>query len=161
MQSLSVFLNIIKVADFRWKNTDVSRNEGGVSCDLYIFFDLLYKYAKFHYCTICLTDFRQGAFSLHPWAALKKPILNRVKTAAFLDNNWKSFFSSSLIPFPTKVCGDVPLSSLEEYLESYRGWQKVYNELKNALQYYISTDADLGGEEATCCPYFWTRLENV
>ena len=43
------------------------------------------------------------------------------KTAAFLDNNWKSFSSSSLIPFSTKVCGDASLSSLGEFLESYRG----------------------------------------
>ena len=28
MQSLSVFLDIAKFADFRWKNTDVSRTQG-------------------------------------------------------------------------------------------------------------------------------------
>ena len=32
-----VFLNITKVADFRWKNADFSRTQRGVSRDFYIF----------------------------------------------------------------------------------------------------------------------------
>ena len=40
MQSISVFLDITKVADFQWKNADVSR---GVSRDLYIFASSLGK----------------------------------------------------------------------------------------------------------------------
>ena len=51
----------------------------------------------------------------------KRPVLNRVNAATFLDNNWKSFSSSSLIPFSTKICSDVPFSSLGEYLESFGG----------------------------------------
>ena len=45
------------------------------------FLDLLC--VKFHYCQICVTDFRkEGFFAAHyPWAALKRPILNRVKDA--------------------------------------------------------------------------------
>ena len=37
MQSISVFLNITEVADFRWKNADVSRTEG-VCHVIYMFF---------------------------------------------------------------------------------------------------------------------------
>ena len=47
----------------------------------------------------------------------KKARLKRVKTAAFLDDNWKSFSSSSQIPFSTKVCSDNPRSNLGEYLD--------------------------------------------
>ena len=36
MQSLSAFLDITKVADFRWKNADVSKTQE-VSRDLYVF----------------------------------------------------------------------------------------------------------------------------
>ena len=96
------------------------------------FFDLLqtkYKCAKFHYCRICLTGFRLGGLFPYLWGAPKTLILNRLKTAAFLDNNWRSFCSSLLIPFPAKVCSCVPLSSMGEYLENYRGWLKVYHEL--------------------------------
>ena len=47
------------------------------------FLDLLwvwYDCAKFHHCRICVTDFSErGPFwPPHPWAAAKKPILNRV-----------------------------------------------------------------------------------
>ena len=37
MQSISVFLDITKVADFRWKNADDSRTQG-VCHVIYIFF---------------------------------------------------------------------------------------------------------------------------
>ena len=37
MQSLSVFRDITKVADFRWKNADVSRTQG-VCHTIYAFF---------------------------------------------------------------------------------------------------------------------------
>ena len=40
MQSVSVFLDIIKVTDLLWKNGDVSRTQG-VSHVIYIFLDLL------------------------------------------------------------------------------------------------------------------------
>ena len=45
--------------------------------------------AKFHHCWICETEFREGDIfghppaPLHPWAAPKKPILNRVKLENF------------------------------------------------------------------------------
>ena len=45
-----------------------------------------YNCAKFHLCGLYVTDFREGAFLPpplpHPWAAPKKPILNRVKASA-------------------------------------------------------------------------------
>ena len=58
-----------------------SRN---VSRDLYIFWIFLDNCAKFHHCRICVADFRDGGAKRppHPWAAPKKPILNRVKTFA-------------------------------------------------------------------------------
>ena len=40
MQSISVFLDLTKVADFRLKNAHVSRIQS-VSCDLYIFWMFL------------------------------------------------------------------------------------------------------------------------
>ena len=57
-----------------------------VSQDVYIFFGnfLGYNFVKFHHCRICVTDFREGVFlpnppsPAHPWAAPKKPIMNRV-----------------------------------------------------------------------------------
>ena len=61
-------------------------------CDvIHIFFNLLwvrYNCAKFHHSTICVTDFREGGglFALHPWAAPKKSILNRVNRK-FLNTN--------------------------------------------------------------------------
>ena len=38
MQSISVFLNISKFADFWWKNADISRNQG-VCHMIHIFFE--------------------------------------------------------------------------------------------------------------------------
>ena len=50
MQSISVFLDKAKFADFRLKNADVSsqQNSRGVSRDSYIFW-IFYTCAKFHY----------------------------------------------------------------------------------------------------------------
>ena len=51
---------------------------------LIYFLDLLwvrYNCAKFHHCRICVTSFREGGLfgpPPHPWAAPKKPNLNRV-----------------------------------------------------------------------------------
>ena len=69
MQSISVFLDIKNFADFRWKNTDVSRTQG-VCHVIHIFLDLLkvrYNCAKLHHCRICVKDFRErGAPSPSP-----------------------------------------------------------------------------------------------
>ena len=57
------------------------------------FLDLLwvrYNCAKFHHCKICVTDFKKVGkgggelfhLSPHPWAAPKKPILNRIKCSS-------------------------------------------------------------------------------
>ena len=62
MQSISVFLDIAKFADFQWKNADVSRTQGCVTWFIY-FLDLLrvrYNCANFHHCRICVTDLREG-----------------------------------------------------------------------------------------------------
>ena len=60
MKPISVFLEIAKFADLQWNTGDVSRT---------------------HY-RICVTNFREsgegGGAKGHPWAAPKKPILNRV-----------------------------------------------------------------------------------
>ena len=44
-----------------------------------------YEGAKFDHCRICVTDFKEGQPlcppPFHPWAAPKKPTLNRVKNA--------------------------------------------------------------------------------
>ena len=63
-----------------------AERKGCVTSFIYLL-DLLwvrYNCAKFHHCKIYVTDFREGAFlpllpPLHPWAAPKKPILNKVK----------------------------------------------------------------------------------
>ena len=75
MQSISVFLDITKFADFQWKNADVSRTQGVCRESS------LGNCTKFHHCRISVTDFREGGIfgSPHPWAFPKMPILNRVK----------------------------------------------------------------------------------
>ena len=66
-----------KIFWFPTKNADVSRTEG-VYHLIHIFLDLLYNYAKFHHCRICVTDFRlYGPPSVSspektpPWIGLK------------------------------------------------------------------------------------------
>ena len=67
MQSMSVLLYILK---------------GYITWFIY-FLDTLYvRYncAKFYHCRISVTDFREmGPFYTHPWAAQKRPIINRFK----------------------------------------------------------------------------------
>ena len=61
MQFLSVFLNVTKVTDFRWRNASFSKLKYCVTLFIY-FLDFLYvRYncAKFHHCRICVTDFRE------------------------------------------------------------------------------------------------------
>ena len=80
MQSIPVFFDIAKFADFRQKVVDVSKTPEGCPV-IYIFFgSFLDKYncAKFHHCRICVKDNREGGPFYHPppphpWAALKKP----------------------------------------------------------------------------------------
>ena len=81
MQSLSVFLDIAKTHDFRWKNANASRTQG-VCQMIYIFLDLLYvRYncAKFYHSRICVTDFKEAGDegerfgSPYLWAARKGP----------------------------------------------------------------------------------------
>ena len=91
MQSISVFLEIAKFADFQWRYPDVSRTQE--MCHMiHIFFgfslEVKCNSAKFHYCRIYVTDFREGAFlATHPWVAPKRSILKRVKSKPFKTNN--------------------------------------------------------------------------
>ena len=61
MQSISVFLNIAKFADFRWKNADVSRTQG-VWHDSYMFWIFFWQGITVPSFIIvgCVTDFRDG-----------------------------------------------------------------------------------------------------
>ena len=58
MQSISVFLDITKIAVFRWKNADLSRTQA-VFHVIYKFFRS-YLGKRFHYCRIFVTEFRFG-----------------------------------------------------------------------------------------------------
>ena len=82
MQSISVFLDIGKFADFQWKML-MSVELWKCAKWLIHLLDLLYvRYscAKFRHCRIFATDFREKGFlPPHPCSALKKLILNRVK----------------------------------------------------------------------------------
>ena len=69
MQSISLFFDVAEFADFRWKNVAVSRTQGYVTLLTYTFLGLFwvtYNCAKFQYCRICSTDFRQGVAFLPP-----------------------------------------------------------------------------------------------
>ena len=75
MQSITVFLDIVKCADLRRKNADVSRTLG-VCQVIHIFLDLLwvrYNCAKFHHCRICATDFRERGLFGRPPPSLSSP----------------------------------------------------------------------------------------
>ena len=98
MQFLSVFLNKTNVADFWLKNADISRTQGYVLCIMH-FFWIFFKWGISVPSFIIVGYVWQilgRGISPHPWAASKMPILNSIKTAAFLDNNWKSFTKRSI-----------------------------------------------------------------
>ena len=69
---------------------------------IHIFFESRYNCARFHHCRICVTDFWEGGFFVpplpHPWAALKKPILNRAKRGLSVLNMILEYFA------PGKLC---------------------------------------------------------
>ena len=75
MQSISVFLDIAKFADFRWKMLMSAELKGCVTWFIY-FLDLLwvrYNCAKFYHCRICGTGFREGGlFALHLPAPIRE-----------------------------------------------------------------------------------------
>ena len=105
MQSISVFLDKTKVADFPWKNVDVSRTRG-VFHVIYIFLDppqVRYNCAKFHKFRICVTNFGEGELfapsPLNPWAVQKRPILNRVEGVNEHIISWKNWPKSSIHEF--------------------------------------------------------------
>ena len=121
-----------------------AERKGCVTSFIYLL-DLLwvrYNCAKFHHCKIYVTDFREGAFlpllpPLHPWAAPKKPILNKVKKfqerTFWAQNNkkkplWKNFFFLRKVNFPA--------TSLKNYQKCFsyipRGTSKA---LKTRISY--------------------------
>ena len=81
MQSIPVFLDVNKFADFRWKDARVSRYQA--MCHVFFgsffmsFLDLLkvrHNCAKFDHCRICLKDFRErGLFAPHPTPIREQP----------------------------------------------------------------------------------------
>ena len=72
MQSISVFLDTTKVADFRWKNVDISRVQG-VYHMIYLFFgSSLGVTVPSLFIVGYVADVTEGSAS-------KKPILNRIK----------------------------------------------------------------------------------
>ena len=89
---------MIKIADFRWKNADVSRIQE--VCLLIHFFlgPLLVSYnrAKFHQRRICVTDVYQGSFLPPPFFVSnpKMAHLNDVKISKNLHDDYS----------PTLIC---------------------------------------------------------
>ena len=67
MQSISVFFDTAKLADFWCKNAGICRTQ--VVCRMiHVFLNLLYvsySCVKDHHCKICVTDFEEG-FSFPP-----------------------------------------------------------------------------------------------
>ena len=65
MHFISVFLDMAKFADFKWKNAKISRTQG-VCHVIHMFLDLLwvrYNCAKFHHSRMCVTEFREEQLS--------------------------------------------------------------------------------------------------
>ena len=81
-----------KICWFQMKKWWCQQKSKDLSRDSYIFRFSLGKFSKFNHCWICVIDFREGSFFvlLHPWAALKKSILNKVKDS-------QNFFIKSLL----------------------------------------------------------------
>ena len=87
MESISVFSDIGKFADFRWENADVNRTQG-VCQVIHIFFGSslgklkLPSFIIVRYVWQIIGRRRRGLFGAplprQPWAAPKRPVLNRV-----------------------------------------------------------------------------------
>ena len=91
MQLVSVFFDIAKFSDFHIAKCWCQQNCWRVSRDSY-FSRSLDKVicAKVHHCMICVTDFIEGLglFNpLHPWAAPKRSIINRIKIYCIIHNH--------------------------------------------------------------------------
>ena len=84
MQSIHIFLDIAKFADFQWKVADVSRTQG-VRHVIYMFFGFFLRegitvpsFITVEYLWQILGRGGELSATPLPWAAPKKPILNRV-----------------------------------------------------------------------------------
>ena len=94
MQAISVFLDITKAGDFRWKILMSAELKRCVTWFI-DYLDLLYvRYncAKFHGCRNCVTDFRKVGFL--PSTAPKRPLLNRVNVCVFL-HSWTKYLEQN------------------------------------------------------------------
>ena len=108
MRSISVFLDIIKVADFWWNNVDISRNHGVCHVIFKFFGTSLVRHncPKFLHCAVCETDYgKGGCFVPHPWAAPKNSILNRVNLIFPRDWVWINLLIKNLNEHDSRCSG--------------------------------------------------------
>ena len=78
MYYISAFLEIRKVADFRWKNDDVSRSQECVTWCIYFLEGI--SVPSFIIVGYMWQIFGRRVFlSFHSWAARKRPILDGIK----------------------------------------------------------------------------------
>ena len=105
MQSISVFFDITKFADFRWKNVDVSRSQGGVSRDYC---------AKFHHCRICVTDFRDGGHFCSP-----SPSPSSIREQSRKCPSWIGLIKSWKSSSPRAILVRLQVISLQLHKKSY------------------------------------------
>ena len=92
MQSLSLFLDITKFPDFRWKTLMSAEIRGCVTWFLYLF-DLLwvrYKCTNLHHCRICVTDVRE-------WGLFWPPICEQPRKCPSLIGLTLNIFHTSLM----------------------------------------------------------------
>ena len=115
-----------KICWFAVKKCWCQQNSRGCVTWFIYFLDLLwvrYNCAKFHHCSICVTDFREvGAFlpPPHPWAAPKKPILNRVKKRLWYRCFPLNFCETSRNNFSAEHLR-ITVSHMNNYLEGWKG----------------------------------------
>ena len=96
MQSITVFFDITKVADFQWRNADVSRAQEACHVN-YIFFGSFLGVQSFIIAEYVWQILWRGAFATPslPHSSVstsKKPILNRVNNRSVKISFQKTYF---------------------------------------------------------------------
>ena len=96
MQSITVFFDITKVADFRWRNADVSRAQEACH-ENYIFFGSSLGAQSFIIAEYVWQILWRGAFATPSLpnssvSTSKKPILNRVNNRSVKISFQKTYF---------------------------------------------------------------------
>ena len=139
MLSIFVFLDITKVANLRWRNSDVSRTQG-VCRVIYIFFGSSLGKLGINVASFIVAGYvwqfigKGGLFAPHPWAALKRPILNRVE---WIKVDWEflienSFSTHNIIPGIFQVFWPIWIikwtKSNQKFVNKYKTIQ--YNKMK-------------------------------